>query len=178
MKFLLILSLILFVASGYDYTCEGFTTVESCKNSKIQDEENYCCSITFKTDSNEEKIQCLTFPRIISSICQSSKTMALFREFFLFQYEGKDIIPNINNNNLKVQLNCEDFNGEIDLNFLFFSEEEKKFILDQKEHCFEYYYQSTENNMKVSNEICKSGIFTKFTTEAGLKFIFVDINFK
>ena len=32
--------------------------------------------------------------------------------------------------------------------------------------------------MKVSNGICKSGIITKFTTETGLKCIFVDINFK
>ena len=178
MKFILFLLLFLFVSSGLDddlQTCEDFTTVENCKNIKLPSVDNYCCYIS-KKDSHEEG-QCLSLPRMISSMFKNTQTMALFREFMLFYNEGEDIIPNINKNNIKVEFNCEDINKEVDLSYFYYSEEEKNFIRTSNEHCFEYHFQSTENDLQVSNEICQKGAFTQYAINAGLKCVFVDITF-
>ena len=156
-------------------TCEDFTTVENCKNTNIQSQENYCCYIS-KKDSNEEG-KCKSMPRIFTSIIQNSQTLALFREDMLFYNEGEDIIPNPNKNNIKVEFNYEDINKEVDISYFYYSEEEKNFILNSNEHCFEYYDQSTENDMQVSKEICQNGKFTQFATDAGLKCVFANITF-
>lgn len=178
MKFILFLFLFLFSSSGFDddlQTCEDITTVENCKNAKLQTKDYYCCYISEK-DSNEEG-KCIFMQRMFSSISQNSQAMALFREFMLFYNEGEDFIPNINKNNIKVEFICEDINKEVDLSYFYYSKEEKNFILNSKNHCFEYYFQSTQNDMQVSNEICQNGTFTQFANNAGLKCVFVDITF-
>ena len=177
MKFLIFLTLILFVYSGL-IDCEDMENEEMCINNELTLEDSTCCSVSYKKSVNDIiQFECIEIPKMISNNLKNNQALALFREGMLF-YGGDEIDMNFFGDDTVKEITLECKNGSIkfDSNFLNFSEEDKNLISNG--HCLEYYNSSQNNDMEATKEKCTTGKFSQYGTDAGLKCVYSDITFR
>ena len=177
MKFLIFLTLILFVYSGLD--CEDMENEEMCINNELTLEDSTCCSVSYKKNVNDisQTFECIEILKMISNNIENKQVLALFREGILFNGEDEIDMNIFGDDTVKeITLECKDGSIELDSNFLNFSREAKNLISNG--HCLEYYYSSQINDMEATREKCTTGKFSQYGTDAGLKCVYSEITFR
>lgn len=176
MKSLLLL-ILFFLVSSEEESCDGIENESGCLNQKLKSEEEMCCWVKkVDSDSGENQQYCQSTDKSLSTIYGDEKIFSLYREMTIYKLVNYQNYA-YQNVNQKYQYNCKDRNFEINTKDSHFTSKEKE-ILESKEHCLYYHFQSIDEKLSVSDDICQKGLLTEASTKAGYKCGYFDIIFK